>query len=111
MLRPITRQINDHSTEREFCFTFYCDICNHPWESVPVKGSLESGCGCSAEAKALIWQSEHDAAYERANQEAVRHFNRCPICKRFVCDDCFLILPDQDLCIECAEKRKGDDSK
>ncbi|HYE82510.1 MAG TPA: hypothetical protein VEG39_10155 [Clostridia bacterium] len=111
MLGPITRQIRDCSTERDFCFTFYCDICNSPWESVPVRGSLENGCGCGAEAKALIWRSEHDAAYERANREAVKHFNRCPICKRFVCDDCFLILPDQDLCIECAEKRKGDDSK
>jgi hypothetical protein len=51
-----------------------------------------------------IWQSEHEAAYERANREAMMHFNRCPVCKRWVCDDCFLLLEDRDVCRECLEQ-------
>ena len=28
----------------------------------------------------------------------------CPICKRLVCDHCFLICDDLDMCVQCAEK-------
>ena len=31
------------------------------------------------------------------------HFNICPICQRIVCDDCFLICDDIDMCKSCAE--------
>lgn len=48
-----------------------------------------------------------NAAYERSNLEAKVHFNRCRRCKRVVCSDCFRILPDCDLCKECAEQVTG----
>ena len=28
----------------------------------------------------------------------------CPICKRLVCDHCFLICDDLDMCVQCATK-------
>ena len=28
----------------------------------------------------------------------------CPICKRLVCDHCFLICDDLDMCVQCAAK-------
>ena len=31
-------------------------------------------------------------------------FNICPICKRLVCDHCFLICDDLDMCVQCAAK-------
>ena len=30
-------------------------------------------------------------------------FSRCPVCGRLVCDRCFLICEDLDLCIACAK--------
>lgn len=105
MLEPITKNMTDKSTEKDFRFTFHCDICKSPWDSVPANFSCtkENTLEVDKNASALIWQSEHTAAYERANHEAMEHFNRCPICKRWVCDKCFLILEDKDVCNECAK--------
>ena len=32
------------------------------------------------------------------------HYFDCPICKRLVCDHCFLICDDLDMCVQCAAK-------
>ncbi len=50
-------------------------------------------------ARVLMWKVEHDAAYERANTEAVLNFNRCPQCGQRVCDDCFAEF--EIVCLKC----------
>lgn len=99
MLDPITRQMTDNSTESEFGFSFYCDICSNVWKSIPVNFS-----GNEKDGKSELWKSEHEAAYERANREAMMYFNRCPVCKHWVCDDCFLIREDSYICTECSRQ-------
>lgn len=42
----------------------------------------------------------------RAVKEAEKVFNLCPICNRIVCDYCFLICDDIDLCSSCASRLK-----
>ena len=37
-----------------------------------------------------------------ALNQAKEIFNICPICKRLVCDHCFLICDDLDMCVQCA---------
>lgn len=96
MLDPITRQMADNSTDTQFSFSFYCDICGHVWSSIPLSFSGDKGA-----EKSGSWKSEHEAAYERANREAMMYFNRCPVCKHWVCDDCFLIREDGYICKEC----------
>ena len=105
MLDPITKNMTDKSTKKDFLFIFYCDICENPRDSVPINFSCTKDNTLEVDKKAsnLIWQSEHAAAYERANHEAMQLFNRCPICKHWVCDKCFRILGDRDVCKECAE--------
>ena len=39
---------------------------------------------------------------QAAGQEARERFSQCPICRRLVCDACFLICDEMDLCRECA---------
>ncbi|MCI6126309.1 MAG: hypothetical protein MR738_09535 [Enterocloster clostridioformis] len=29
-------------------------------------------------------------------------FNKCPICSRLVCDRCFLVCDELDMCVSCA---------
>jgi hypothetical protein len=64
-------------------------------------------CGFSAiehdEARALLWSEGHRFAFERASLEAQFHFNHCPVCGRWVCDDCFSPLGNEryDLCRDC----------
>ena len=37
-----------------------------------------------------------------AIREAAENLNYCPICKRLVCNRCFLICDDLDMCKQCA---------
>ena len=46
---------------------------------------------------------KREAAREKAAAEASEIFSRCPVCGRLVCDRCFLICEDLDLCIACAK--------
>lgn len=106
MLQPVTRKMTDESAGSTYQFTFYCDLCGQPWRSFPVCGQPDVR---ENDLRKRGRRYDHEAAYERANLEALRHFNRCPVCKRWVCDDCFLLLHDGDVCRECAaiERRTG----
>lgn len=110
MLPPVTKRWDDRSTDRWFRFVFYCDRCGAAWESERYPFSLrEAAPQSSAEesARMLLWRTEHDAAYERANTEALFHFNRCPVCGARVCDSCYLLT--EDLCASCAGMPVGAD--
>ena len=56
------------------------------------------------EGRSPEWQKEHEAAFERAKNEAARHFHRCPSCNRYVCDHCF--NDDEGLCTDCAPRQE-----
>ena len=40
---------------------------------------------------------------EQAVEEAGHFFNLCPLCERLVCNNCFLICKEIDVCRRCAE--------
>ena len=101
MLKPITQKMTDESEGGVYRFTFYCDICGQPRQSIPYYSDTK---GCT---DTHARETEHIAAYERANREAISWFNRCPICMRLVCDQCFRILDEMDMCNECADLKKG----
>lgn len=49
------------------------------------------------------WNKEREAAFERASNEAMSHFHRCPRCHKYVCDQDW----NEDaggLCVEDAPK-------
>lgn len=50
------------------------------------------------------WQKEHEKAFERAKNEAQRHFHRCHGCKSWVCDACY--NEDEMLCTDCAPRQE-----
>ena len=53
-----------------------------------------------------LYERERAAAREKAAAEASEIFSQCPVCSRLVCDHCFLICEDLDLCTACAGKLK-----
>lgn len=111
MLPPITKKYSDLSTDSDFSFSFFCDRCGETWTSQRYPFSLShSAPGNSAEVRAheIMWQSEHDAAYERANIEAILHFNKCPRCGDLVCDSCFRIF--DDLCEGCYSEKPNNEN-
>lgn len=99
--------LQDCSTVDSFCFFLGCPACGRLWKSSPVRFS-RAGVAPDSEGKRVIFRAlyerERAAARLRAAAEASQCFSRCPICGRLVCDDCFRICDDLDLCADCAER-------
>ena len=99
-----TRKSADHSSREGFRFSFYCDRCGKSWSSAAAGFPLAGTVIDVPEVRDLLWMQEHRLAFERASLEAQLHFNYCPRCGRWVCDDCFdpVSCPEHDLCRDCA---------
>jgi hypothetical protein len=106
MIAPFTKNCIDCSADGSFSFVFHCDRCGGEWRSTPVPFSKGGFTGVEDdETLKLLWSDEHRIAFERANLEAMFHFNHCDSCGRWVCDACFYTLGNEytDICIDCSE--------
>ena len=106
MKQVIKEAMGDCSTIGEFRFLLRCQACGRTWHSSPVRfskaGTKPETEGMRAVFRAL-YERERAAAREKAAAEASEIFSQCPVCGRLVCDRCFLICEDLDLCTACAE--------
>ena len=106
MKRVMKEAMRDCSTIGEFRFLLRCQACGRTWHSSPVRFSK---AGTKPETEGMravfrtLYERERAAAREKAAAEASETFSRCPVCGRLVCDCCFLICEDLDLCTACAE--------
>lgn len=107
MKQVIREHLIDCSDQKTFVFNLICPECGTVWQSTPAVFS-KAGEEPPTESKRvifyLIYEREKRQALERAVEEAVHFFNLCPVCERLVCDDCFLICQDIDICLRCAEQ-------
>lgn len=55
------------------------------------------------EERSPEWQKEHEQAFERAKNEALPHFHRCPGDSKYVCDQCW--NEEEGLCTKCAPRQ------
>lgn len=96
----------DCSTPDRFCFYLRCERCGEVWKSKAVRFS-KAGVIPDTKGKRIIFDAlyrrEKDIALNKAVIEAEKFFSRCPICHSLVCDHCFLVCEDLDMCISCAE--------
>ncbi len=51
------------------------------------------------------WRKEHEEAFNLAQQEAMRHFGKCPSCNDWVCRDCY--NEEEGLCVNCAPRESA----
>ncbi|WP_418913315.1 hypothetical protein [Agathobaculum sp.] len=106
MKRVVKEAMGDCSTVEEFRFLVRCQKCGGIWHSSPIRFSK---AGAEPESEGMrtilrtLYEREREAAREMAAAEAAEIFNYCPVCGRLVCDRCFLICEDLDLCIACAK--------
>ena len=106
MKRVMKEAMGDCSTTGEFRFLVRCQECGRTWHSSPVRFSK---AGAEPETEGMrtifhaLYEREREAAREKAAAEASEIFSQCPVCGRLVCDRCFLICEDLDLCIACAK--------
>jgi hypothetical protein len=99
--------LDDESDARKFQFVFYCDCCGEKYRASPILFSVlntPDHFENFTAAQKLIWEAEHDDAYERAHQHALLDFTACKVCGRMICEDC--ATPYQHpVCPDCREKK------
>jgi hypothetical protein len=115
-LTEFVRNVQDLSDDGGYKFRFHCDRCSDGVESQYIRSSanvLKTGVQVFQIFRNFGWGStavegldrglrgrEHDAAYERAVNEAMVHFSKCSRCGLRVCAHCW--NPEAGLCEGCA---------
>ncbi len=95
------------STRDVFLFRIACGACGSEFANKSVRFS-KAGITPHTEGKKILYDAIYEQEFRSARQAAIRgaaeHLNYCPICKRLVCNRCFLICDDLDMCKQCAAK-------
>ena len=101
--------LEDLSTRDVFLFRIRCESCGAECANKPVRFSKAGMTPPTKEKQILydaIYAQEFQSARNSAVQNAAEHLNYCPICKRIICNRCFLICDDLDMCKQCAAQLK-----
>ena len=107
MKKLVEMQMENLSTTEVFCFRIACADCGTEYGGKKFRFS-KAGVTPPTEGKRIVYEACYEQEFRAARQAAIRdaaeHLNYCPICKRLVCNRCFLICDDLDMCKECAAK-------
>jgi rRNA maturation endonuclease Nob1 len=101
----VEQMLEDRSTRDVFLFRLACHACGTEYANKPVPFSKAAEIADSPIKKAMIgaiYEKEYRFAQHRAIRNAAEHMNLCPICKRLVCNKCFMICEELDMCRDCA---------
>ena len=105
MKKLIDYVLENRSTKEEFVFRVSCASCGAEFGNRPPRFSKANTIP-SSQSKQIIYEALYEQELEAARQMAIRnaaeHLNYCPICKKLVCNQCFMICEDIDMCIRCA---------
>lgn len=105
MKQLVEMLLENLSTREVFLFRIACGACGTEYGGKKVRFS-KAGIQPSSEGKKIIFDACYEQELKSARQTAIRdaaeNLNYCPICKRLVCNRCFLICDDLDMCKQCA---------
>ena len=105
MKKLIELMLENLSTRDEFLFRIACGACSKEYGNKPMRFSKAEVIPQTPKKAALyeiLYAQELQTAKLSAVRDAAEHLNYCPICKRLVCNRCFLICEDLDMCKQCA---------
>ena len=105
MKKLIERMLENLSTRDVFLFRIACGACGKEYGNKPIRFSKAEVIPQTPKKAALyevLYAQELETARLSAVRDAAEHLNYCPICKRLVCNRCFLICEDLDMCKQCA---------
>jgi hypothetical protein len=107
-MKEMVEAILENLSSREvFLFRVCCSGCGAEYGNKPrrfSKAGVEPENGNRRVIFDVLYEQELRQARQFAIRDAAEHMNYCPVCKRLVCDGCFMICDDLDLCRECACK-------
>ena len=105
MRKLVERMLENLCTREVFLFRIACGECGAEYGGKQVKFS-KAGITPRTEGKKIIYDVCYEQEFRDARQAVIRdaaeNLNFCPICKRLVCNRCFLICDDLDMCKRCA---------
>ena len=103
----VEKRIQDFSTPEEFRFGITCELCGDTLTTIPVR-FIKAGEKPETDGKKVIYETmyQRDRQLERdaATRALVGQLNYCPVCKRIVCNHCFVMTGDLDICTDCAKR-------
>ena len=105
MKKLIELMLENLSTKDVFRFHIACGACGKEYGNKPIRFSKAEVIPQTPKKAALyeiLYAQELQTARLSAVRDAAEHLNYCPICKRLVCNRCFLICEDLDMCKQCA---------
>ena len=107
MRKLVETVLKDQSTREVFLFRIECASCGAECGNKPLRFT-KAGVVADSPGKQVIYDALYEQelrlAREFSVQEAAEHMNYCPICRRLVCNGCFMICEDLDMCCDCAER-------
>ena len=93
------------STREYFLFRALCGECGTAYGNKQQRFSRAEAQPQTQSKKVIydaLYEQEFRSARLFAIRDAAENLNYCPICKRLVCNRCFLICEDLDMCKQCA---------
>lgn len=112
-LPTVTKRMTDESDAKGFRFTFYCDRCGTGYQTKKIPFSITDAPGRLEDftkAQKLIWNAEHEDAYERGNRTALITFDACEDCGQYICETCGGELEPDTACSDCRRLRASGQS-
>ena len=105
MRKLVEAALENLSSREVFLFRVTCASCGAEYGNKPMRFS-KAEVPPVTQSKQIIYNAIYEQEYNVVRQTAIRnaaeHMNYCPICKRLVCNQCFLICDDLDMCRQCA---------
>ena len=105
MKKLIEMFLENLSTRDVFLFRIACGSCGTQFGNKPVRFSKAGAIPQTLKKAALyeiLYAQELQTARRSAVRDAAEDLNYCPVCKRLICNRCFLICEDLDMCRQCA---------
>ena len=105
MKKLVEAVLENFSTKEIFRFRVTCGSCGKEYGNKPIRFS-KAYLPVTTQSRKIIYDALYEQEFKEARRIAIRnaaeHMNYCPICKRLVCNQCFLICDDLDMCEQCA---------
>lgn len=105
MKKLVEAVLENLSSKDVFLFRVTCESCSTEYGNKPIRFS-KAEIPPITQSKQIIYNALYEQEFKEARRVAIRnaaeHMNYCPICKRLVCNQCFLICDDLDMCKQCA---------
>ena len=105
MKKLVDAVLENLSTKEAFRFRVTCGSCGTEYGNRPIRFS-KAEIPPITQSKQILYDALYEQEFKEARRVAIRnaaeHMNYCPICKRLVCNQCFLICDDLDMCKQCA---------